>query len=439
MSFGNIQKDSSYTNIRVEKSASAKSVCGLFSGNVRQNGSLVQFEQSPGNWITTSGTPLPVTQVGPTVDEPATPPGVPFGMNEIALSGDGSVLAYCQSGLVRMYSIVNNVATPGQSLVPNDIIPSPNPDLKPTCGLSADGKTLAYGYYADDGGTGAAWVFNNVGGTWVQTTEKLIGFDSRYTVDGSFGQFGTNVFMSADGNTMAVAAPTATPASGPDVGNLVGLVFVFTQALPGVWTQQGQGLVGAGYESTSALNSYFMALSSDGNTIASIGFFASKVWIFKRNAAGVWNEIAIDYPDPGYFLSGGISLSGDGSTLALGGGLFTTSEVSILEQSGVGAYKLNQILALPRTAVGMSGFATYLQYSASGSYLAVSSPLDDTGRGAVFLFSRNGDGNYLFNRQIKANGVSLNFGIQVVMGQEETSLAVYSPNNSVGGSVWLFK
>jgi hypothetical protein len=117
--------------------------------------------------------------------------------------------------------------------------------------LSADGRTAIVGGYSDNGYVGAAWVFTRSNGVWTQQGSKLVG-------NGAVGaaQQGISVALSADGNTAVVGGYS-------DNGD-VGAAWVFTRS-GGVWTQQGNKLVGTGAAGNSG-QGRSVALSGDGNT-----------------------------------------------------------------------------------------------------------------------------------------------------------------------------
>ncbi len=106
----------------------------------------------------------------------------------------------------------------------------------------------------DDGGVGAAWLYNRVqtvsGGDWRQQGTKLVG-------SGAVGAAhqGHSVALSAEGNTAIVG--------GPHDDSRVGAAWVYIRSA-GVWSQQaklvGSGAVGAANQGMS------VALSDDGNT-----------------------------------------------------------------------------------------------------------------------------------------------------------------------------
>jgi len=145
--------------------------------------------------------------------------------------------------------------------------------------LSADGNTAIVGGALDNkpssnqNAVGAAWVFTRSGGVWTQQGNKLVGAGSVGGADQ-----GWSVALSGDGNTAIVGGPYDSP---------VGAAWVFTRS-GGVWTQQGNKLVGTGVstylgEVNSAAMGYSVALSADGKTAMLGGpsdLFNGSVWTF---------------------------------------------------------------------------------------------------------------------------------------------------------------
>src|SRR5579871_5142022 len=103
--------------------------------------------------------------------------------------------------------------------------------------LSSDGKILAVGNpqdAADDTGfgVGATWIFvKNDQNLFIQQGTKLIGTGTS----GSSSQ-GYSVSLAADGNTLAIGAPS---------DNNDGATWIFTQS-GGTWSQLGTKLIGTG-------------------------------------------------------------------------------------------------------------------------------------------------------------------------------------------------
>src|SRR5439155_3038298 len=153
--------------------------------------------------------------------------------------------------------------------------------------LSADGNTAIVGGWSDNSKTGAAWVFTRSGGIWTQQGKKLVGTDAL----GSARQ-GMSVALSADGNTAIVGGPGDNPwdRSVPFGLGATGAAWVFTRS-GGVWTQQGDKLVGTGAVA-SARQGTSVALSADGN-IAIVGGVAEDggvALVFTRSGGGRWTQ-----------------------------------------------------------------------------------------------------------------------------------------------------
>jgi hypothetical protein len=232
--------------------------------------------------------------------------------SSVALSADGNTALVGgpadngQVGAVWVFTRTGSTwMQQGNKLVPSDA-------SAPACfgvsvALSADGNTALIGGPCDDGSYGAAWVFTRTAGAWNQYGNKLMG----KTLFPNPAEQGASVALSGDGLTALVGAPndlsgdpggayvftfnngtwkeqtrmagggsTGTPTQGNAValsanGNIAvvgglgdnsftGAVWVFTRS-NGVWTQQGQKLVGSGFVG-AARQGFFVALSSSGNT-----------------------------------------------------------------------------------------------------------------------------------------------------------------------------
>jgi hypothetical protein len=98
--------------------------------------------------------------------------------------------------------------------------------------ISADGTTAVVGGWADNSGKGAVWVhIRSTDNIWEQQGSKLIG-------TGAIGEAKQgDVAISADGNTIIIGG-------GKDDSNK-GAVWIFVRE-SGVWSQQGNKLIGTG-------------------------------------------------------------------------------------------------------------------------------------------------------------------------------------------------
>ncbi|MCG8383428.1 MAG: FG-GAP repeat protein, partial [Gammaproteobacteria bacterium] len=218
--------------------------------------------------------------------------------------------------------------------------------------LSADGHTLAVGANAEDASTvglqggdsnngapnaGAAYVFTRSGNSWSQQAY----FKASNTDAGD--QFGTQVALSSDGQTLAVSAPfessSAWGAGGNQANNSAsesGAVYVFTET-GGSWSQQvylkasntdagdqfGTGLSLSSNGDTLAVGAQYEAsntLGVDGDETDNSTTGAGAVYVFSRNA-GTWSQegyLKSSNTEGGDFFGISTSLTADGNSLAVG-------------------------------------------------------------------------------------------------------------------------
>ena len=226
--------------------------------------------------------------------------------------------------------------------------------------LSRDGNTIAVGASHESSGArgingqpdesayaaGAVYVFARAGAGWSpQAFVKASNADSG-------DHFGSSVALSADGNTMAVAAhwekSDATGVNGNQADNSIaqaGAVYVFTRS-GGTWSQQAYlkaSNTGEKGDENDPIDGdqfgFSLALSADGNTVAvgaisedgSIAGYpddnaapsAGAVYVFTRSGS-TWSQQAYVKPPTAADAAGGdlfgfsVSLSADGSTLGVG-------------------------------------------------------------------------------------------------------------------------
>ncbi len=188
--------------------------------------------------------------------------------------------------------------------------------------LSADGDTALIGGPRDNYYDGAAWVFTRSGSTWTQQGEKLNGGG-----DTGKGEFGSQVALSADGDTALIGGSA-------DKGG-AGAVWVFTRS-GSTWAQQGEKLVGdctssCANEGTGEIGDgrfgVSEALSADGDTALIGGIDDNST----RGAAWVFTRSGSTWTDQGEKLVGGgeggegefgtnVALSADGGTARIGAG-----------------------------------------------------------------------------------------------------------------------
>ena len=206
--------------------------------------------------------------------------------------------------------------------------------------LSADGSTLAVGAPTSDEapGPGAVYVFTRSGPLWSPQPAIMIPNPRS-----AFDEFGWSVALSGDGMTLAIGAmaessqatgidgdPGTTSAPG------AGAAYVFTRAAVG-WIQQAY--IKASNTGAGDSFGYAIALTGDGSTLAvgatgedsnATGIGGSQtnnaapaagaVYTFTRTGTA-WTQqayIKASNTNRGDLFGGSVTLSADGSTLAVG-------------------------------------------------------------------------------------------------------------------------
>ena len=310
--------------------------------------------------------------------------------------------------------------------------------------LSADGNTALIGgpWYTSD--TGAAWVFTRTGGVWSQQGSQLVGTGAD---NGSTGaQQGGSVALSADGNTALIGAPTDA--------NGFGAVWVFTRS-GDVWSQQGSKLVGTGavYGSDAVLQGNSVALSADGNT-ALVGGphdndFAGAVWVFTRSN-GVWTQQGNKLVGTGA-VSGSfgvwqglsVALSADGNT-ALEGAIFDNDSVGaawvFTRHNGVWTQQGRKLVGTGGNT-GRQGYSVAL--SANGNTALIGGP-DDNATGAIWVFTRaagvwSQHGSKLVGTGAGDSQFVCGQGCSVALSADGNTALEGSPKDAAdAGAAWVF-
>jgi len=306
-----------------------------------------------------------------------------------------------------------------------------------------------------------------------------IGYIKAFNAEPS-DDFGGNIALSADGNTLAVGATgedsAATGVNGDQDDNtadFAGAVYVFS-SVGGAWTQQAYIKASNTEDSDGFGNS--VALSADGNTLvvgaqnersAATGvdgdqvdntvFMAGAVYAFTR-VNGVWEQhayVKASNAEAGGSFGVDVALSADGNTLAVGAsnedstatGINGDQDNNWADDSGAvyvfsrmgGAWAQEAYVKASNTDVG-DDFGRSVVLSADGNTLAVGARNEDstaTGingdqdnnwaddSGAVYVFSRMG-GAWVQEAYVKASNTDAwdEFGNSVALSADGNTLAV---------------
>ena len=371
--------------------------------------------------------------------------GSGVGMDSLGLTlAVGAPFDSDQTGAVFVFTrAAGGLFTQRAKLVPSGVL-GLVAQVGTSVSVSSDGSTVAAGGPQDGDGVGATWVWGprdsppGSPGAWQQEA-KLVGTPG----EGPDQNQGETAVLSSDGNTLVSGAP------GDNSG--VGAAHVFTR-VDRAWSQQAK-LVGTGGTPPSEQGTG-LAVSADGNMLLSggsgDGTNAGAFWIFSRDPAALtWTQLGQvttqGFPGSAFF-GDAASMSADGRVLAVGspgdgsgGGavyMYTWSEAD-------GAYLPYQRL------VGAGGVGTtcgqggYLALSADGNVLAFTGHSDDSYRGALWVFSRDARGAYQ-QRGPKLRGEGEagagNFGIAVAMSADGSTVAVGADQDNQGsGATFVFQ
>lgn len=296
--------------------------------------------------------------------------------------------------------------------------------------LSADGNTLAVGGPTDNSGVGATWIFVRRDCKWLQQGPKLVKVTSLAQ--------GTSVSLSADGNILAVGAPSTAPN---------GRVTLYVRSM-GAWTESADAV------STTNINSRVISatrqgldvdLSADGRVLAVGSDEAVIIYNFTPGMATettlIQTPVSVAFPPIG-FGAGAIALSSDGTTLAVGAtntsdGVNNVGAVYIYVNMG-GVWTLQGMPLYASPAQVTSGFGS-LDFTADGNTLAVGSPNDDGGVGAVYIFTRTA-GTWIQREKLVGLSSQLNThqGSAVSLSSEGNTLVVGNEVQGFAPMFWVY-
>jgi hypothetical protein len=314
--------------------------------------------------------------------------------------------------------------------------------------LSADGNTAIAGGSGDDD-TGASWVFTRSGDVWSQQGNKLVGSDI-YTDTSQ----GSAVALSADGNTAIIGGPSPPESTGP-CPYRDGAAWLFTRS-NGVWSQQGDKLVGTGSDGGASQGSS-VALSPDGNTAIVGGptdgcAGPGAAWVYIRNN-GVWTQqggklVATDAVGPSAGQGSSVALSADGNTAIVGGSGDNSSTGAAwvyTRSNGVWTQQGSKLVGTDAVGKAQQGLSVAL--SADGNTAIVGGPKDNVdlnsgfGLGAAWVFTRsNGVWTQQGSKLVGTDAVGqAEQGWSVSLSGEGKTAIVGGPTDNGGtGAAWVF-
>ena len=297
--------------------------------------------------------------------------------------------------------------------------------------ISADGNTIIAGGHNDNSSIGAVWIFTRSAGTWTQQGSKLVGTG----FSGAPAQ-GGSVSISSDGNTAIVG--------GLFDNNQTGAAWIFTRS-NGIWTQVGNKLVGTG---GTGQQGFSVAISSDASTVI-IGGNADNAavgatWIFTQ-AGGVWSQQGNKLVGTGSLGSSNqgfsVALNADGNTAVVGGyadNFFTGAVWVFVRNNGVWSQQGNKLIGSGFSAAPKEGSGVAV--SADGNSLIVGAFNDNSGDGASWIFTRTGTTwAQQGSKKVIPNSTFSYVGYSVAMSSDGTTALVGAvQDNSNAGAMWPY-
>lgn len=255
--------------------------------------------------------------------------------------------------------------------------------------LSSDGRTVAVGCFRWDGTS------DNLGAVYIyeyNTTTALYVLQATLTpttVDSD--EFGYDLDLSDDGNTLVVSSAMADTATGYDGG----CFYVFKRSGT-TWTQKAR-IIPSDATGT-AMFAWSIAISGDGRTIAAGSPWmdvtnpddgAVHIFVDPDGSGTVWNQQAkIACPDvaSGTKFGNSVALTTNGSKLIVGapGVANSTGKSYVFNRTGT-TWAIKGPVAMTTAVVG-SNFGASVDILGDGTLALIGAPGTTTVAGAVYFF-----------------------------------------------------
>jgi WD40 repeat protein len=297
--------------------------------------------------------------------------------------------------------------------------------------ISADGNVLAIGApSAASDGPGLVRVYRWVGSDWAQAGPSIGG-------NSTGDRFGASVALSADGERLAVGAP--------DTDEYRGLVQVFDwEDATSSWTRAGADLAFVGSQAGSAVG-----LSASGDRLA-IGSANGTVAVFDWDATNGWRQAGDDISPSGRSTSPhiAISMSAVGSHLAVGAG---ASDPELYSDNPTLLYGWNDVSGTwgqigPPAPIEGAGPGKSVALSATGERLVIGIPsfgppwTSNPGRILVFDWDDTLESWVQAGAELSGEGTWYTFGSAAAISANGGRMAVGAPldADSLAGHVRIY-
>jgi hypothetical protein len=331
-------------------------------------------------------------------------------------------------------------------------------ELGAATAISADGSTAIAGAFDDASGSGAAYVFTRSGPAWTLQAKLTAPTSGASRALGTNVEFGSEVALSADGNTALIG--------GFGDNSDTGAAWVFTRGAGG-WSVQ-QKLVaptsGADRELAPGQFGRRVSLNAAGTTALIAGVedhaFVGAAWTYTRSSATAtaWSEQhkltapttgadrevgAGDFGSAVWLSPDGLNavIGGDGDNASVGAAwVFGNSGGTWAEQT-----KLIPPTTGPDAGVGAPTFGSAVSVSDDAS-IALIGGQSDGQRGAAWVFTRTTATAWSERQKLVApsggSGAEVGqgfFGASAVLSADAATAVVGAPlENSAGGAAYAF-
>jgi type IX secretion system substrate protein len=285
-------------------------------------------------------------------------------------------------------------------------------------------------------GTPALWP-GTTSAQFSQQGSKLVGTG---VVNGANDSYqGASVSISSDGNTAIVGGWVDSSEAGA--------AWVYTRT-GGVWSQQGNKLVGTG-AAGNARQGFSVSISGDGNTAIVGGYmdnsFTGAAWIYTR-AGGVWTQQggklvgtgAVGHANQGV----SVSLSSDGNTAVVGGDFDDSLAGAAWIYTRTGGVWSPQGSKLVGTGVaGHAQQGLSVSLSSDGNTVIIGGYADSGDVGAAWVFTRTGGVWSQQGSKLVGTGAvgSARQGVSVSLSSDgNTAIVGGAADSSLAGAAWVY-
>ena len=418
MSFGNVPRDLCLTSLATTRSIASKSANGYFSADLRTVGSLLQYQRSPGVWVTAESLTVPATQLGSVYT-------LPFNVNDLSFSLSGSILAVAQLAVAVGDSFLSILTNDNGQYIPT-AIPIPPDTVGPlpnqgSVSVNDSGNVLAVGSLTDNNQIGAVWIYAYVAGVWTLQGSKITGPGEI-----GAGRFGNSMSLNGAGNLLAVGCCF-------DDGG-VGAVYIFniSNLTAPVFVAKLIGINSPGYDPIYQFG-FTINFSADGSTLA-VSSQSNSVFIFTK-VQGIWTQQAQLVAPAEYIgasFDSSVSLSNDGNILVVGALPF-----SFVYYRTLASWSTGNLLSFPYDLVGSPApFPLYSYISQDGNTIFTNCSTDNNNTGASWIYTQGPLGTWIQNgpKLVGSGGTSTSQGFSGSALSGDGKFAAFASTTNL----WVF-